>query len=78
MGAAGVYRLSAETGSPIVQVTDDSRAIAVTDTAPAVAVAVTGPGSSSHKYSQYRTAIFVSSGPKFIEGSGIGNCLYAC
>jgi hypothetical protein len=49
IGADWVPRLSAETGSPIVQVTEDSRATAVTDTAPAEAVAVTPPGSFTHK-----------------------------
>jgi hypothetical protein len=74
IGVARVSSLSADTGAPIVHVTDDNLAVAVTETAPAVAVAVTAPGSSSHKYSQYRTAILVSSGPKCIEGSGIGSC----
>ena len=60
-------------GSPMDQVTDVNRAVAVTDTAPAVAVAVTAPGSSTHRYSQYFAAILLPSGPKCIDGSGIGN-----
>ena len=73
IGADRLSRLSAETGSPIVQVTDVIFAVAVTETAPAVTVADTAPGSSTHKYSQYLTAIRSGSGPKFIDGSGIDN-----
>ena len=73
IGATRLARFSAEAGSPIDQVTDVNRAVAVTDTAPAVAVAVTTPGSSTHMYSQYFAAILLSSGPKCIDGSGIGS-----
>ena len=71
IGADRLPRLSAETGSPIVQITDVIFAVAVTDTVPAVTVADTTPGSSTHRYSQYLTAILSGSGPKFIEGSGM-------
>ena len=73
-GADRLDRSSAEAGSPIVHVTEDSRATAVTDTAPAAAVAVTVPGSVTHIYNQYLTATLLLSGPKFIDGTGIGNC----
>ena len=73
IGADRLARFSAETGSPIVQVTEVIFAVAVTETAPAVTVADTTPGSFTHRYSQYLTAIRLGSGPKFIDGSGIGN-----
>ena len=73
IGAARPPKLSADTGSPIVQITEVIFAMAVTETAPAVTVADTTPGSSTHRYNQYFTAIRLGSGPKFIEGSGIDN-----
>lgn len=74
IGTAAELSASGETGSPIVHVTEDSRATAVTDTAPAAAVAVAVPGSVTHMYNQYLTATLLLSGPKFIVGTGIGSC----